>query len=219
MSYIIRLVCVSFALLALLSTESCFAGVSELRAKWENVANGVKEIDQQAAVESASVASQESSIPAQAETVQAAPAESQVVDPNAPKLTSTLVAWISSQCDGIVEEMEAIAKQNAESNSFSVVNYLRYLNLYDSLKVVASKQIPELKWVLRKAKVFSTVYQSAIEVVANYLADLDASLTKIELAEPKSKQVSVSKSWVELYESIRYIATHVSIRSTLQLLL
>jgi len=78
------------------------------------------------------------------------------------------------------------------------------------LKVIAEKPIDSLKWVGKKAKVFARIYQSAMDVVHNYLLDLDAALTKIELAEPNSRQVGVSKKWVELYESIRYIATHVS---------
>lgn len=126
-------------------------------------------------------------------------------------LTSTLVAWLSSQCEGIIEEMEAIAKQNSESSGFSVVNYLRYLNLYDSLTVIASKPIDDLKWVRRKATAFQKINAAAEELVGSYLVDLDSGLTKIEMAEPKSKQVKVSDKWLNLYKTIRYISTHVSI--------
>lgn len=133
------------------------------------------------------------------------------VAPEEVPLTSTLVAWLSSQCEGIIEEMEAIAKQNSESNGFSVVNYLRYLNLYDSLTVIASKPIDELKWVRRKAKAFEKINASAEELVGSYLIDLDSALTKIEMAEPKSKQVKASDKWLTLYKTIRYISTHVSI--------
>lgn len=127
-----------------------------------------------------------------------------------PMLTSTLVAWISSQSEAIVEEMEAIARQNSASDQFSVVNYLRYLSLYENLQVIVEKDIGKLRWVKRKVKAFSRVYSSAIEILTNYLLDLDAAMSKIEANEPKSKQTEVSKAWVQHYETINYIATHVS---------
>lgn len=126
-------------------------------------------------------------------------------------LTATLVAWISSQCEMIVDEMDAIIKNNVESSSFSVVNYLRYLNLYDSLKVVGNKgekDVPEFKWVYLKARAYAKVYKAALDVVSGYLVELDNQLRKIEDAEPKSKQVTVSKQWLSIYEVMRYIATH-----------
>lgn len=139
----------------------------------------------------------------------------QSVAPGSAQLTSTLVAWLSSQCEGIIEEMEAIAKQNSESGGFSVVNYLRYLNLYDSLTVIASKPIDDLKWVRRKAKAFEKINAAAEQIVASHLEDLNKALTDIELAEPKSKQVKASDKWLNLYKTIRYIATHAPRNSVL----
>lgn len=133
-----------------------------------------------------------------------------VLAAESPSLTSTLIAWISSQCEGIIEEIEAIAKSNSESNNFSLVNYLRYLVLYESLAVVSSKPIDELKWVRRKANAFEKVNKAVEEIVLAYLNDLDAALTKLELAEPKGKQNKVGDKWLGLYKTIRYIATHVS---------
>lgn len=130
-----------------------------------------------------------------------------------PQLTSTLVAWISSQCEMIVEEMEAILKYNSKTSGFSLVSYLRYMNLYNELKVVSSKNIDELKWVSKKVRAFAKTYLSAFNVVAGYLVQLDETLRNIEKNEPKSKQVSVSQAWVNIYETIRYIATHVSTQS------
>lgn len=131
------------------------------------------------------------------------------------QLTSTLVAWLSSQCEGIIEEMEAIAKQNSESTGFSVVNYLRYLNLYESLNLIARKPIDELKWVRRKANAFEKINQAAEAIVGGYLTDLNKNLTDLEMKEPKSKQVKVSDKWLTLYKTIRYIATHAPRRSGL----
>lgn len=126
-------------------------------------------------------------------------------------LTPSLIAWISHQSEGIVEEMESIAKYNAESTKFSVVSYLRYLALFNHLKVVASKPIDEFKWIARKAKTLARVYDSAMQIVLNYLHDVDRSLGMIEAKEPKSKQVDPSKDWSSNYETIRFIALHVSI--------
>lgn len=131
-----------------------------------------------------------------------------LVDVSEVKLTPSIVAWISSQAESIINEMEAIVKQNTDTNKFSVVSYLRYITLYDGLKVVASKKIPELQWVARKAKAFTRTYKSAIDIVSNYLEDLDTQLTNIELNEPKGKQLAPSAQWLELYNTINYIATH-----------
>lgn len=124
------------------------------------------------------------------------------------KLTSSLVGWISDQSEGIVDEMEAIAKFNAETTKFSVVSYLRYLTLYDHLKVVAGKPLSEFKWIAKKAKTFARIYDSAMQIVFNYLQDVDQALRQIEDKEPKSKQVDPSADWIKNYDIIRFIALH-----------
>lgn len=123
-------------------------------------------------------------------------------------LTPNLIRWISTQTEGIVGEMEAIIKQNIEHGQFSIVGYLRYVALYDSLKLIVDKNIPELHWVSRKLRAYSKTYKSILNVVADYLVDLDTSLTRIEEAEPKGKQIAVGKDWLYLYNTINYIATH-----------
>lgn len=127
------------------------------------------------------------------------------------KLTPTLVAWISQQSEAIVEELESIARYNSETSKFSVVSYLRYLTLFDHLKVVASKPTDEFKWIARKANTFARIYDSAMQIVFNFLQDVDKTLREIEDKEPKSKQVDPSKDWTKNYETIRFIALHVSI--------
>lgn len=185
---------VCFLLLIVLASAQ---NVQELKEKWEDIRSEVSHIPTRERANARSP-----TVPSGAKAGRG---------PKTVQLTATLVAWISSQSENIVEEMEAIAKHNAETENFSVVHYLRYLRLYDSLKVIARQPIEQLKWVSKKAKVFSKIYQLALDMVAVYLSDLNNQLTKIELNEPKSKQVGVSAKWLELYESIRYIATHVSI--------
>lgn len=131
------------------------------------------------------------------------------------KLTSTLVAWISSQAEAVIEELEAIAAENAASNQFSVVNYIRYLALFEDLKVIANrKDVDKLQWVAKKVKALSKAHASAVEILTGYLTGLDFSLSKIEANEPKSKQVEVSNDWMQIYQTINYIATHVSVTTT-----
>lgn len=143
------------------------------------------------------------------------PVNRQMIEAGKPEpvqLTPSLAAWISAQSEGIVAELEAIARQSANSNRFSIVNYLRYLELYNSLKVLSDrKNVPELQWVSKKVKAFSTIYKSVVNLLQDYLVDLGNALSLVEAEEPKSKQVTVSKKWIELYERIHYIATHVSI--------
>lgn len=130
------------------------------------------------------------------------------VNDSPPMLTPNIIRWISSQTEAIVGEMESIIKQNVESAKFSVVGYLRYVALYDSLKLIVDKDIPELQWVARKLKAFSKTYSSILNVVADHLSDLDTRMSRIEAAEPKGKQNAVGKDWLYLYNTINYIATH-----------
>lgn len=126
------------------------------------------------------------------------------------KLTPSLIDWISHQSEGIIEELEAIAKFNAESNKFSVVSYLRYLTLFNHLKVVANKPIDKFSWIARKAKTLSRIYNSAMSIVMNYLQDVNQTLRTIEDNEPKSKQTEPTGDWFKNYEIIRFVALHVS---------
>lgn len=132
-------------------------------------------------------------------------------DGDGPQVTTTLSAWLSSQCEKIIEEMEALAKYNSQSDGFSVVSYLRYLVLYDGLTTVAK----HLDWVDRKARAFRKVNAAAEQIVSNYLKDLDNALYKIESNEPKSKQNKVDDNWLTTYKTIRYISTHVSDKNSL----
>lgn len=124
-------------------------------------------------------------------------------------MTPTLAAWISSQSENVVEEMEAIVRRQIASKQFSVVLYLRYLSLFNSLKVVASKEnVPKFDWIAKKVRAFGHVYENAYNIVTIYVKDLDAAMTKIELNEKKGKQNPVSKEWVNIYQTINYIKTH-----------
>lgn len=125
--------------------------------------------------------------------------------------TATLVDWISSQSENIVEEMEAIVKQQVETYKFSVVLYLRFLDLFHKLKVVAGHDhVAEFGWVAKKVKAYEQIYNSVYQMVTLYLGDLDRKMSIIEANEKKGKQEPVNKVWVQLYETIYYIATHVS---------
>lgn len=127
-------------------------------------------------------------------------------------LTSSIVAWISSQAESVIGELDAITRVNSQTDNFSIVNYIRYLELLQDLKIVAQGgvNIPELNWVTRKVKVFSGPHRSALTLVRQYLNGLNAAMSEIESKEPKSKQVGVDNKWMELYQTVKYIQTRVS---------
>jgi len=130
------------------------------------------------------------------------------------KLTPGLVDWISEQCEQMSQEMEAIIRLEADQSTmrFSLVNYLRYLELYDQLGAIAKRDdIDKLRWVSRKFRAYTRAYESANNLLLNYLLFLDEGLSKMEAKEKKSQQVGVSQAWVSFYETLQYIATHVSI--------
>ena len=128
-----------------------------------------------------------------------------------PKFTATLVSWINTQAEDIVGEMEAIARHNANTDSFSLVSYLRYIQLFEELSVISKDIKPKMEWIGKKVAAFKRVYKSAVEILLAHLDDLDASLGKIEAAEKKSKNAKPNKDWIRLYETINYIAKHVSL--------
>lgn len=126
-------------------------------------------------------------------------------------LTGSAVAWVSSQCENVVEELEAIVQQNAQTLRFNAINYLRYLHLYNSLKVVAQQKVKELKWVGAKAKAFEKVYSSVEDALYVYLQGINSRLSFLESTEGKGNQKGVGYYWRILYETIDYIAHYVSI--------
>ena len=132
---------------------------------------------------------------------------------NQAKLTHKLASWVSEQCEQMAEEMDAIIRlEAAESEErFSLVNYLRYLSLFNQMSVVAMRDdVDQFRWVAKKVKAYRRAYDAATKLLQNYLRGLDSSLEQIEGAERKSKQEVVSQPWVQLYQTVNYIATHVS---------
>lgn len=127
------------------------------------------------------------------------------------KLTPSLVDWISEQCEQMSQEMDAIIKTEVVDSAakFSVVNYLRYLSLYDQLSVVAKRDdVDKFRWIGKKVRAYTNAYKGAINILLDYVRGLDVSLMELENKEKKSKQVGVSSEWAQLYDTVNYIATH-----------
>lgn len=132
-------------------------------------------------------------------------------------LTPPRIKWISSQCEAIVGEIEAIIQQNVDLQ-FNIGSNLRYIALYDSLRLVASKRIPELEWVYSKLRAYGSqnVYQSVINVITTHLQDLDARMAKIEAQEPMGETPPPSKEWMDTYETVVYILSNSAPDSPLE---
>lgn len=132
-----------------------------------------------------------------------------------PFLTGTLLAWITTQTENIVEELEAIAKDNAQSNVLSIKNYVRYLSINNELGVIARQPIDELRWVRNKYKIFAGVFESAQSVVSMWLHNRETELYREEANELSRDQHHIrlngpTKKWIKLYEDINFVATQVS---------